>query len=403
MSGEVLWLNPAAGVAGDMLLAALLAAGADEAHVRDQLGRLDLPGWELDVVATSRRGLTATAVRVRTAEDGTHRPWSEIEALLASAALDPAVADGARRTFRLLAEAEGRVHGIPPHRVHFHEVGALDALVDVVGTWAAFASLGAPRVVAAPVGLGSGLTEMAHGAVPVPAPAVLEMLVGRPTTPVPVDGETATPTGVALLVTLVDDWGRLPAGTVRAVGRGAGTWDPPTHANVLTAVLTEATEGSVPTTAAVPRVAVLLEANLDDATPEVLGHLLSRALAAGADDAWVVPVTMKKSRPAHQVRLLGRPERADELRDLLARETGTLGVRQWEVTKYEWPRSVTEVVVDGHPVRVKDSPLGVKPEFDDVAALAAATGRPFREVADRAVARYRQLGDATDAEGRVLP
>ena len=257
--------------------------------MRDQLERLALPGWQLEVRPTSRRGLTATAVDVTVPDQDHHQPWSRIDALLADGGLESAVADGARRTFAALARAEASVHGIDVDQVNFHEVGALDAIVDVVGAWAALWSLGdaaMPTVASAPVGLGSGTAPMAHGVLPVPAPAVLELLTGHPTTPVDTGLETATPTGVALLVTMADRWGGLPDGVVRASGRGAGTADPPTHPNVLAVVLTDPALAD-PSPSTGQRVAArLIQTNLDDVTGEVVAHVIDRAIGEGADDAW---------------------------------------------------------------------------------------------------------------------
>lgn len=382
MSERQLWCNPSLGVAGDMLLGALLAVGADEGFVRDQLGALDLPGWRMEVTGTTRRGLVATSVRVDAPDHDHHRPWSHIDAMLATAGLHPDVRDGARRTFRSLGEAEATVHGIDLDQVHFHEVGAVDAIVDIVGAWAALVSLGVDRVVSAPVGLGSGTATMAHGRVPVPAPAVLELLVGTPCQPVDVTAETATPTGVALLVTMVDRWGPPPAGTVRATGRGAGTWDPESHPNVVTAVVVEAPQDTGVVTA------TLLETNVDDVTAEVLAHVVVRALELGADDAWLSPIVMKKGRPGHLLSVLCRPDRASELRQMVAVETGTLGIRERSMTKHELSRRTEVVDVDGHRVRIKVGPHGAKPEHDDVAAAAALLGQPLRNVAARAMARW---------------
>lgn len=389
MTERTLWCNPALGVAGDMWMAALIDAGADEQFVRTQLDSLALAGWRLDLSPTTRRGLVAVRADVQTEEQHHHRSWSSIDELLGSSSLDPAVADGARRTFRALGEAEARVHGVSIDEVHFHEVGALDAIVDIVGSWAAVVSLDVGRVVVAPVGLGSGTAPMAHGTVPVPAPAVLELLVGHPTVPVAHAGETATPTGVALLVTMATDWGPAPAGTIVAVGRGAGTLDPPTHPNVVTAVVS-ASSGAVAEGAAEddPIQAVVIETNVDDVTPEVLGHLIELALGRGADDAWVTPILMKKGRPAHQLSVLCRPALSDTLREVVMSETGTLGVRVRLLDKYESPRRIASVELDGHRVRIKVGPYGAKPEHDDVVAAAAATGRTLRSVAADALSRW---------------
>ena len=404
---QQLWFNPAVGVAGDMVIAALLDVGADEAHVRAQLAALDLPGWELGVDTTVRGALRATAVAVVHGESHHHRSWSTIDAMLAAAPLSPAVAAGARTTFRELAIAEASVHGVDIDDVHFHEVGAIDAIVDIVGAWAALDSLGVDVVVSGPVGIGAAVVEMAHGAVPVPAPATLELLVGLPTVPVEGAGETATPTGVALLRTMADRWGPMPAGTVRGSGRGAGTWDPPTHANVLTAVRSElpgaGATGTDPVRTEthgegdVPHVAVVIETNVDDVTPEVLGHVVEQLLHGGADDAWVTPITMKKGRPAHLIGALCRPELAGALRALLAAETGTLGLRQVTVDKFEFSRRVDQVEVHGHVVAMKVGPHGAKPEHDDVVTVAARTGLPARTVARDAVTAWSHRDDGRSA------
>jgi uncharacterized protein (TIGR00299 family) protein len=383
-----LWCNPSLGVAGDMLLGALLDAGADEAFVRGQLELLELDGWSLDVQHATRRGLVAARAIVHTDVQEHHRSWSHIDAMLSSTGLHDDVAAGARRTFRALGEAEATVHGIDIDRVHFHEVGALDAIVDVVGSWAARVSLDVDEVVGAAVGLGSGTAQMAHGTVPVPAPAVLELLVGVPTTPVDVSAETATPTGVAMLVTMVDRWGPPPAGTLRATGRGAGAWDPPSHPNVVTAVLLDDahdTTPGAPDHGAVTVAATVLETNLDDVTPEVLARVVEQALALGADDAWVTPAVMKKGRAGHVLSVLCRPELSTRLRELVVTETGTLGLRERTVAKHELARREEIVELDGCPIRVKVGPYGAKPEHDDVVAAAERLGRPLRDVARAAL------------------
>lgn len=403
-----LWINPAVGVAGDMLLAALLDAGADPDTVRGLLGSLDIRDWTLDSGPTTRRGITATAVKVSAPDGDRHRSWSTIDAMLADADLPGPVRDGTRATFHRLARAEADVHDIAIDEVHFHEVGAVDAIIDVVGAWAALFDLGMPTVTSAPVGLGVGMAPMAHGTMAVPAPATLELLRGFPTVPVDATAETATPTGAALLTTMAAGWGPLPAGTISSVGRGAGAWDPATHANVVTVVRFDPLDRTLASDDgdglggdglggdglggddgldATVVGSVIIETTVDDVTPEVLGHLLDRALGAGADDAWVLPVTMKKSRPGHQVRILCRPTLAAAMRRLVASETGTLGLREWQIVKHELARACDEVTVGGHLVRIKTGPFGAKPEHDDVVAAAAALGRPARDIAAEALSR----------------
>lgn len=406
-----LWVNPAVGVAGDMLLAALVDAGADLDAVRSSIAALDVPGWTIEPERTTRRGLVALRLVVSTAEDHHHRSWSTIDSLLESAALPEPVRAGARSTFRRLAVAEAQVHGIAIDEVHFHEVGALDAIVDIVGCWAALFDLGMPDVSSAPIGLGAGAVEMAHGLIPVPAPATLELLVGAPTVALDVHGETATPTGAALITSMVgtDRWGALPAGTIRCIGRGAGTWDPANHANVVTVVRYEPAPAGASSTSSDPVSgtagiapplglpgrtvdAVVLETNTDDVTPEVLGYLIDAALDLGADDAWIMPITMKKNRPGHQVRVLCSPEVIPAVRELLVRQTATLGWREMAVDKHELHRSQTTVDLDGHTISIKVGPFGAKPEHDDVIATAEATGRSARDVAADALAAYRAIG-----------
>lgn len=383
-----LWFNPAVGVAGDMLLAALLDLGAERDSVDAQLEVLGVTGWSLEVGPTRRRGLTATSVDVQVPEEQHHRAWSTIDNLLADAPLDPTVAAGARRTFRRLAEAEAEVHGIGIDEVHFHEVGAVDAIIDIVGTWAALASLSVDSVYSGPVGLGTGTASMAHGVIPVPAPATLQLMIGHPSVPVNCAAETATPTGVALLTTIVDEWGHLPAGRITSVGRGAGRRDPETHANVVTVLAFEPASATVSATGS-----RLVETNLDDVTPEVIAHVIDRALALGADDAWAVAITMKKGRPAQQLRVLCRPELAAPLRELIASETGTLGLREWPVDKYELDRHTDEVVIEGQVVRIKVGPHGIKAEHDDLVAAAAILGRPVRVLAVEAISRWHDTSD----------
>ncbi len=394
---DAVWFNPAVGVAGDMIMAALLDVGADEDHVRDQLTALGLDGWQLHVGSTTRCQLTATSVRVQHDEGHHHRSWSHIDAMLAAAPLRARVSEGARRTFRALAVAEATVHGIEIDEVHFHEVGAIDAIVDIVGAWAALDALGADVVTSAPIGLGTGVVTMAHGQVPVPAPATLELLIGLPTVPVEQPGETATPTGVALLATMADGWGSLPAGRIAASGRGAGTRDPAEYANVLGVVRLETAETDADTRAVEPGAveAVVIESNVDDVTPEVLGHLVARLLEQGADDAWIMPIVMKKGRPAHMISVLCRPELEAGVRRMIAAETGTLGFRRRAVEKFELDRRIEHVRLRDDVVRVKVGPHGAKPEHDDVARVAERVGLPLRQVAAEAIRSWTAGEDRT--------
>lgn len=375
------WIHCFAGVAGDMLLGALLDAGADLDEVRATVGLLGVDGWSLDVEPVLRGGLAATRAVVATPGEGHHhRTWADIRQLLDP--LPGRVHDRAHAAFAALAEVEGALHRTPPDDVHFHEVGALDAIVDVVGTCAALESLGIDDVVCSPVATGHGTTDAEHGRLPVPAPATARLLVGVPVVGVDVAMETATPTGVALVRTLAGSFGPLPPMTLDAVGMGAGGRDPEGRPNVVQVLI-----GTTATQSAAPQQAVVLEANVDDVTGEVLAHTIGRLLAAGAQDAWVTPIVMKKGRPAHTVSALADPATAAAVAAVLTAETGTLGVRGRTVDKWPAPRVVEVVDIEGHPVRVKVTPAGrIKVEFDDAVAAADALGVPVRTVLVRAEA-----------------
>jgi pyridinium-3,5-bisthiocarboxylic acid mononucleotide nickel chelatase len=386
------WFHCFSGIAGDMALGACLDAGADLEAVRTALAGLGLDGWSLAAEPVLRGGLAATHAVVEVDEGGPARDYAAIVALLDAAALSPRVRDRAHRVFRVLAEAEGKLHRRPPEEVHFHEVGSLDAIVDVVGTCAALEALGVDEIAASPVATGMGTVAAAHGRLPNPAPAVLELLRDAPVYGLDVDVELATPTGAALLVGLGADFGPLPALRIEATGRGAGTRELSHQPNVVQVVVGTVAESEADAGEPI----VVLETNVDDVAGEVLAHALACMLDAGALDAWATPVTMKKGRPGVLLTVLSEVADAPRLRDLLAEETGTFGVRGRSVQRWCDPRVFDEVDVDGERIRVKGTPRRVKAEFGDAAAAAAATGRPVREVIARAEAeaRRRRLGGA---------
>ena len=383
-----LWIDPGFGASGDMLLGVLVGLGADVDTVREQLAALPVGGWTIEASTTTRCGLGATRVAVRADELEHHRHWSDIDAMLAGASgLSERVRAGSRATFLRLGEIEAAAHDVPLDHVHFHEVGAVDAIVDIVGVWIALDLLDLDAVSSGPVGLGHGTVCGAHGMLPLPAPATASLLAGAPVRSIDVEMETCTPTGAALLAT-IGTWGPMPSGTLLATARGAGGRDPNTHANVVTAHLVDTALDGVGTTTSTA--AIVLSTNLDDVTPEVLAHTLDRLLVAGADDAWVVPIVMKKTRPAFELCALTTAALAPALRAIISAETGTLGIRDTAATKHAQPRRVDEVEIDGMTVRVKVGPHGAKPEHDDLVALATATGRPLRRLAAEALARHSE-------------
>lgn len=380
---KALWIDPCFGASGDMLLGALIGLGAEPEAVCERLALLGIPGWSINVSTALRAGLTATfaGVRIDHDHDHDHRPhrrWSEIDSLIGQSDLSQRVRDGARHTFRLLGEVEAAAHGVSIDEVAFHEVGAVDSIVDIVGVWIALDLLDVHVVTVGAVGLGHGTVRTEHGVLPLPAPATAALLIGAPVRAIDVAMETCTPTGAALLSS-IGTWGTLPAGTLLAVERGAGGKDPSTHANVVTAYLFDTAEAHRLNAAGAD--AALLTSNIDDATPEVIGHTIERLLAAGADDAWVCPIVMKKSRPAFQLCALTTEGLAPQLREIISVETGTLGIRQTRLAKFALPRTMSEMSYEGHRIGVKHGPFGAKAEHADLAAAAVALGRPLRVVA----------------------
>lgn len=385
----VLWFHCFSGIAGDMALGALVDAGADLDEVRALLRRLPVDGWSIEPEPVLRCGIAATRLHVRTADTAVVRTAAHITGLVEEAGLPERVATRALATFRALAEVEGRLHRRPPEQVHFHEVGGLDAIVDVVGTAAALEVLGVDEVHASSVATGTGMVRASHGLLPNPAPAVVELLAGAPTHGVDVPVELTTPTGAALLAATVVGWGTLPPMRIRASGFGAGARELDGRPNIVQAVLGEAPV--LPTAGDPPGQPVaLLEANVDDVTGEVLGHTIEALLEAGAHDAWVTPIVMKKGRPAHTVSALADLALAAQVAAVLTDETGSLGVRGTTLDRWPAHRAVGTVDVAGLPVRVKVSPGRVKVEHDDAAEVARRRGLPLREVVGRAESAARE-------------
>jgi len=399
------WFHCFAGIAGDMALGALVDAGADLGEVTAVLERLPVSGWTLEAHPTQRGGIAAMRIEVGTADTPVVRTHAHIEGMIEEARLPERVRDRTLATFAALADVEGRLHRRPPSSVHFHEVGGLDAIVDIVGTCAALEVLEVDEVFASPVATGMGMVRSAHGMLPNPAPAVVELLRGAPTYGQEVTVELTTPTGAALLAANASGYGPLPPMTIEATGFGAGSREIDDLPNLTQVVLGTATtdarrhEGQP---------VILVEANVDDATGETLSHTVAQLLEAGAHDAWLTPIVMKKGRPAYTVSALSDPALAEQVARTLVAETGTLGTRGTLLQR--WPAARTEslVSVEGHPVRVKVSPGRVKVEHDDAARAARRTGLPLREVLLRAEAEFPRRGlsavpDATDHDDDEEP
>ena len=390
------WFHCFAGIAGDMALGSLFDAGADVGEVRALLARLPISGWSMEVSPVMRGGVGATKVDVVVADTPVVRTYAHIIGLVDEARLPERVANRAQATFAALAEAEGHLHRRPAAQVHFHEVGAVDAVIDVVGTCAALEVLGVDTVWSSPVANGMGMVRSAHGMLPVPAPAVVELLRGAPTYGRDIPYELTTPTGAAVLAATVTGWGPMPSMQVTASGFGAGTRDLEGLPNLLQVIIGEAV-AEEPRRPEPGQPVVLLEVNVDDATGETLAHAVAALMDAGAHDAWVTPILMKKGRPAHTVSVLADPALADQVAGVLVSETGSLGIRGETLQRWPAARFEGQVDVAGVPVRVKVGAGRVKVEHDDAARAARRTGLPLREVVSRAEEAWRRW-DPGDGE-----
>lgn len=383
------------GIAGDMTLAALVSAGWPRAELLALPARLGLEGVTIEITDVRRGPFAAVHVDVRTREKQPHRHLHHIEAILDRADLPDAVRARARAVFLRLAEAEAEVHGSTVAKVHFHEVGAVDAIVDITGALLGLDALGVTSVSASALPLGGGFVDSEHGRIPVPAPATALLLRGAPVYGGPVEAELVTPTGAALLMTLVTSWGDPPAFRLSAVGTGAGTREFPAHPNVLRLLLGERA-GSI----AVERTVAVLETAIDDDNPQYVTAALQQLLALGALDAMVAPVTMKKGRSGLWLVVVCEPADARRLAEAVLRETSTLGVRIREERRIELPRRTLEVETRYGTVRVKAAVLPggterVMPEFESVLEVASRSGASVHAVFAAAVRAFQDLPTAS--------
>ncbi|MFH1279411.1 MAG: nickel pincer cofactor biosynthesis protein LarC [Candidatus Eisenbacteria bacterium] len=376
---KIAFFDGPSGASGDMILGSLLDGGLPLDDLRSDLSSLALEPFRIEPEPRSRHGIGGTGVRVIPEARGKHRGFPEIAAAIEGSALPGAVKERAVAVFRLLGEAEAAVHRIALEKVHFHEVGAVDSIVDIVGAVAGLHRLGVERVYAAPPVTGRGTVRAAHGVLPVPAPATVEVLRGRECRPSEVEGELLTPTGAALLVGLTERFGPPPPFRVDRVGYGVGEAERREAPNVLRLTLGETVRA--PGTDLV----LLLETDVDDVPAEVIGHLFERAFEEGALDVTAAPVIMKKNRPGHRLTLIVRPEDRDRLARLLMDETGTLGIRIRETERIVADREVVERETRFGPIRFKRAVLPggrvrLAPEYEDCAAVARRRSVPFLRV-----------------------
>jgi pyridinium-3,5-bisthiocarboxylic acid mononucleotide nickel chelatase len=384
---KIAYFDCFSGASGDMILGALMDAGLPLDHLQAEIAKLHLSHYELGVEKVSKRGISGSQARISIDHEHhhNHRNLQHIEEIIISSSLDDTVKRKSIAVFTRLAEAEAKVHGRPIDQVHFHEVGAMDAIIDVVGAVAGFNALGIEKIFCSPLHVGTGTVECAHGTLPVPAPATAELIKGKPVYSTGVQGELLTPTGAAILTTLCDEFGPIPAMIVEKIGYGAGTSDRVVP-NLLRISIGSAVDdfGACET----DQVAVL-ETNIDDMNPQLYDHVIQQVLDRGALDIYLTPVQMKKNRPGTVLTIICTPGQLSEFADLLLAETTTIGMR-WRVEKrLKAQRTVKKIDTPYGPIRFKFAVLdgktvNVSPEYEDCKRIAVENNIPLKEVLDGA-------------------
>ena len=379
---RICYLDAFSGLSGDMTVGALIDAGADNGALVHILESLQT-GAKFQVEKVSRRGVAASKFHVIAGEAKGHRHLKDILDLISKSAAPDAVKQNANAVFQRLGEAEAKVHGIPLAKVHFHEVGAVDSICDIVGACAGFHLLGVDAIYSSTLNVGSGTVNTEHGVLPVPAPATAELLTGKPIYARGPAVELTTPTGAAIAVTLSKDFGSLPPMRISSTGYGAGDKDFPEHANVLRVLVGESSDARESTTVSV------LEANIDDSSPQVLGYAMERLLEAGALDVTLEYALMKKNRPGTLVRVIAKPEDREMLAQMMFAETSTLGLRIYSAERRVQARQILEVETPHGKVRIKVSADGsFAPEYEDCRKLALASGIPLKQILAEANLAY---------------
>jgi uncharacterized protein (TIGR00299 family) protein len=378
------------GISGDMTLGALVDAGCDLALLRSGLQALQVPGWTISSERVWKNGVSATFVRVTTEDQTKHRSLSAILEIFDKSQLTDSVRNNAAAIFRKLGEAEASVHDVPIEKIHFHEVGAVDAIVDIAGACIGFESLGIQKFACSPLNVGGGTAKMAHGILPVPAPATAKLLQGKPTYSNGAHCELVTPTGAAIVAALCDSFGPQPAMSVSAIGYGAGSAELEGQPNVVRIMIGEAAAKVMP---GFDEEISVIEANLDDMNPQIYGYFQEKALAAGALDVYTTPVQMKKNRPGILLTLLCKPQDSNALMSLIFAETTTFGARTYTAQRRTLPRESISVRTQYGDVRIKLSRVNgriqhVAPEFEDCRKLAVEKNVPLQRVISDALRAY---------------
>lgn len=387
---KTLYFDCFAGASGNMILGGLLSLGIEKEFLVSELQKLGIPHFELECSDVNRSGISAVYVKTIYHDEKNHRHFSEIKNIIENSTLSDLVKKNAIAIFQTLANAEAKVHGISPDDVHFHEVGAMDAILDIVGACIGIDKLGIERILCSKVHLGSGFVEMAHGKYPVPPPAVTEILTGVPSYSTEIEGELITPTGAAIIKTLSAGFGTAIDFVAERVGYGAGTRKYERFPNVLRMIVAETKDEYVRTNMAATdgfetENLLKLETNLDDCSPEKLGFVMEKALAAGALDCWFTPIQMKKNRPSTMISVLCKSKEFEIISELLFRETGTLGVRRSIVERACLPREICRIntefgEIEFKVARYRSEIVNVKAEFEQLRKISEETGRSFVEI-----------------------
>jgi len=388
---KTLYLDTFSGISGDMFLGLLLDLGVSQQNIETELAKLPIGGYTLQVGREQRHGITGCRLQVHCEETHHHRSWNTIDTMLTDSDLAAPIKKMARGFFLRLGKAEAKVHGIDINHVHFHEVGAVDAIVDLVGAAIGLHLLGVNKVLCSPLPLSRGMSHCAHGALPLPAPATLEILQGQPVCDSHSNKELVTPTGATIVAELAE-FSSFPEQPLGQTGYGVGGWELDDRPNLLRGILYE----SISVTDCDNQVQ-LLESHIDDTTPEQLGHLLEELFLAGALDAGYIPLQMKKNRPGTLLTVVSRPEQAAELATLIMRESSAIGVRSSRCDRYRFNRHIETVTTERGEARVKlifegEQFLRLTPEYDDCLTLAQQSGVPLQEIYRQVeAAAYKQL------------
>jgi uncharacterized protein (TIGR00299 family) protein len=373
------------GISGDMILGALVDAGCPIEYLRSELQSLEVPGWTLSSEKVWKSGMAATCVKVQTEDQQKHRSLSAILEILRDSKLAPQIRDRATAIFQKLGQAESYVHDAPLEKIHFHEVGAVDAIVDIVGACLGFDALGIDKFASSPLNVGGGTAKMAHGILPVPAPATARLLQRIPTYSNGVQKELVTPTGAAIVATVCEQFGPQPAMSVSAIGYGAGTIDLEHQPNVVRIMIGEAAEKFAAAPFGFDEEVAIIEANLDDMNPQIYGHFQERALTRGALDVYTTSVQMKKNRPGTLLTVLCKPQDMPSLMDLIFAETTTIGARTYNAKRRILPRESVTVTTSFGEVRMKVASVNGRirqatPEYEDCRKLALEKNIPLQTV-----------------------